>query len=78
MKTRVDADSYPLDISLEIESRFFELDLDCPVTNAVEIADANPFAFEICSDLICGGATQTFVCWLRQPEIMYRSAPRAR
>src|SRR5688572_25790400 len=32
------------------------------------------FPFKSSSDLICGGPTQRFVCWFRQPAMMFYSS----
>ena len=41
------ADAHPLDVACQIQAGLFELNLNRPMTNAVEVADADTLAFEI-------------------------------
>ena len=56
---RVIDSPHELDITVRIETRLVQPNGDTPMAVAAEIADANFFAFQSCSDLICGGLTQT-------------------
>ena len=44
---RMEHASDPLDVFFQIQTRLAQLDLNRPVANAVEVADANSFAFQI-------------------------------
>src|SRR5690349_16325710 len=46
MKAPVDSEPHPFDVALQIQAGLFQLNLNRPVADTVEVADADPLAFE--------------------------------
>jgi hypothetical protein len=47
VKSRINAEPHPLDVALQIQAGLLQLDLNCPMANAIEVADADPLAFQL-------------------------------